>query len=66
MIEPCNNNSKIVHKKETAVEVVAKDKKDLALLKADLKNTNYIVLSNDCQKIRKDNRSRLSSWQKSQ
>ena len=49
VIEPCNNNSKIVHKtKETPVRVIAKDKLlDLALLKAEIKKTDYIVLSED-------------------
>ena len=49
VIEPCNNNSKIVHKtKETPVKIIAKDKMlDLALLKADLKRTDPIILSDE-------------------
>ena len=49
VVEVCSNNSKIViNKVETPVKVIAKDELlDLALLKADLKKTDYIILSDD-------------------
>ena len=52
VVEVCSNNSKIViNKVETPVKVIAKDELlDLALLKADLKKTYYIILSDDAPK----------------
>ena len=49
VIEVCKNNSKIIlQDKELPVKILAKDALlDLALLKADIKKTNFIYLSKD-------------------
>lgn len=48
VISSCNKNSKIMYNnKEYAAKIIAKDKYlDLALLKADLKNDNYLYVTN--------------------
>ena len=52
VVEGCKDKSKIIHQgNEYKVKLLAKDKYlDLALLKADLNNEKYIVLSNESPK----------------
>ena len=48
VVKNCNNNSKIIYKqKEVEAKLISKDKNlDLALLKADISNDNFLIISN--------------------
>ena len=55
VVEGCNDQSKIMYKdKEYSAKLIASDKKlDLALLKADLNNKDYLKFSYDPEKMQK-------------
>jgi len=55
VVEECNDQSKIMYKdEEYPAKLIASDKKlDLALLKAELKNTGYLKLSYSPKKMQK-------------